>query len=314
VLSQQSSAQAVPASDENIPFLVTFGKEAGTKWGDDDFCQIFFFTIPKDHKTPFYIRVFDPECGGKNDEQNGIFNTITKFSLYGGATCITAEEARSTNPTGNYKSGNLLATKTFAADSQFDNQYYTFGPFNPAEGELAPKYGGYVFKLICEGIKGDDGNLYRYFMSTSAEKNVAIEGGNAFTFEYTFRLHADGNQTSHVYPYIDDKVISIMQYNFDWDNDGFIKLISVANAGELLKTSQENAWAESKYFIKPTEKGKSLDIQFKKGKSTNVNNNNVVFYVRNQYGEQLPFFTIPIGGVPKPQGEISVKPLQPQRR
>lgn len=314
VLSMKTSAQAVPASDENIPFLVTFGKEAGTKWGDDDYCQIFFFTIPKDHKTPFYIRVFDPECGGKNDEQNGTFNTITKYSLYGGATCITAEEARSTNPTGNYKSGNLLATKTFAADSQFDNQYYTFGPFNPAEGELAPKYGGYVFKLICEGIKGDDGNLYRYFMSTSADKNVAIEGGNAFTFEYTFRLHADGNQTSHVYPYIDNNVISIMQYNFDWDNDGFIKLVSVANAGELLKTSNENSWAESKYFIKPSEKGKSLDIQFKKGKSASVNNNNVVFYVRNQYGEQLPFFTIPIGGVPKPQGEISVKPIQPQRR
>lgn len=314
VLSHKLSAQAVPASDENIPFLVTFGKEAGTKWGDDDYCQIFFFTIPKDHKTPFYIRVFDPECGGKNDEQNGTFNTITKYSLYGGATCITADEARSTNPTGNYKSGNLLATKTFAADAQYDNQYYTFGPFNPAEGELAPKYGGYVFKLICEGIKGDDGNLYRYFMSTSADKNVAIEGGNAFTFEYTFRLHADGNQTSHVYPYIDDKVISIMQYNFDWDNDGFIKLVSVANAGELLKTSQENSWAESKYFIKPNEKGKSLDIQFKKGKSASVNNNNVVFYVRNQYGEQLPFYTIPIGGVPKPQGEISVKPIQPQRR
>ncbi|MFM1998155.1 MAG: hypothetical protein RL204_102 [Bacteroidota bacterium] len=314
LITNTSGAQQVPAADENIPFLVTFGKDAGTKWGDDDYCQVFFFTIPKDHKTPFYIRVFDPECGGKNDEANNAYNSISKFSVYGGQMAITADDARSTNPTGNYKSGNLLGTKSFGIDEKYDNQYYTFGPFNPAEGELAPKYGGYIFKVICEGIKGDDGNLYRYFMSTKSDKNIPVEGGNAFTFEYTFRLHADGNQTSHVYPYIDDKVISIMQYNFDWDNDGYIKLVSVSNSGELLKTSKENLWAESKYIIKDTERGKSLDIQFKKGKESNVNNNNVVFYVRNQYGEQLPFFTIPIGGIPKPQGEVTIKPIQQNRK
>ena len=40
--------QAVPGKDENIPFLVTFGKSGETSWGDDDFNSIFFFTIPKD--------------------------------------------------------------------------------------------------------------------------------------------------------------------------------------------------------------------------------------------------------------------------
>ena len=29
--------QAVPGKDENIPFLVTFGKIGDTSWGDDDF-------------------------------------------------------------------------------------------------------------------------------------------------------------------------------------------------------------------------------------------------------------------------------------
>jgi hypothetical protein len=303
------NAQPVPAADENIPFLVTFGKDAGTKWGDDDFVQTFFFSIPKDFKTPFYIRVFDPECGGKHDENNGGFTTMTRYSIYGGAGCITTDDARAVDPKGNFKSGNQLATKTFGADLKYDNGWYTFGPFNPAEGELATKYGGYIFKLICEGIKGDDGNLYRYHMSTSADKNVSVEGGNAFTFEYTFRLHTDGNQTSHIYPYIDDKVISISQYNFDWDDDGYIKLVSVSNPGEYLKTSIENAWAESKYFIKASERGKSLDIQFKKDNKANINNNNVVFSVRNQYGESLPFFTVPIGGIPKPQGQVSIKPI-----
>jgi hypothetical protein len=52
------SAQPVPGKDENIPFLVTFGKEGKTSWGDDDFYQIFFFSILKDYTKPVYIRVF----------------------------------------------------------------------------------------------------------------------------------------------------------------------------------------------------------------------------------------------------------------
>jgi len=76
--------QPVPGKDENIPFLVTFGKDGLTSWGDADFYQIFFFSIPKDYGKPFYIRVFDPDCGGENDEIQGEFNTKTKFSVYGG--------------------------------------------------------------------------------------------------------------------------------------------------------------------------------------------------------------------------------------
>src|SRR5512137_3012039 len=78
------SGQPVPGKDENIPFLVTFGKDGKTSWGDDDFYEIFFFTIPKDYKKPLYIRVFDPDCGGENDEIQGEFNTKTTFSVFGG--------------------------------------------------------------------------------------------------------------------------------------------------------------------------------------------------------------------------------------
>lgn len=300
-------SQAVPATDENIPFLVTFGKDAGTKWGDDDYSQVFFFTVPKGFTEPFYIRVFDPDCVGQHDEGNGGFNTVTKFSLYGGAGCITNPDARGVDPTGDYRSGNQLASKVFSADAKTDNGWYTFGPINPKDGELELGYGGQVFKLICEGIKGDDGNLYRYFMSTKPDQNVPVEGGNAFTFEYSFRLHADHRQISHIYPFIDNKTISVMQHNFDWDNEGYIKLVSVSNAGEYLLTSKENEWISSKYVVNEKEKMKSLDIQFKKDPSRVINNNNVVFYLRNQYGESLPFYTIPIGGIPRPSGTMKIE-------
>ena len=63
--------QAVPGKDENIPYLVTFGKNGETSWGDDDFYSVFFFTIPKDYNRQFYIKVFDPDNGGEIDEIQG---------------------------------------------------------------------------------------------------------------------------------------------------------------------------------------------------------------------------------------------------
>src|SRR4030042_830160 len=78
------SGQAVPGRDENIPFLVTFGKQGQTSWGDDDFYQVWFFAVPREYTQQFYIRIFDPDCGGEHDEIQGDFNTRTLFSVYGG--------------------------------------------------------------------------------------------------------------------------------------------------------------------------------------------------------------------------------------
>ena len=291
-------AQPVPALEENIPFLVTFGNKADKSFGDDDFTQIFFFVVPKSHVQPIYLRVFDPDVGGQHDEMNSSADTKTTFSIYGGIGCITNKDARETDPVGNYKSGTLIKTKTFGADEQYDNTWFTFGPINPTEGELEEKYGGYVFKVIAQGISGNDGNLYRYFMSTLPDENKQVEGGNAFTFEYCFRLHKGSDQISHIYPYIDDAVISVRQSNFDWDDDGIIRIISVARKGEKAYCLGDKKWASSSHKIFPAEKGKSLDIQFVKKEGSTSENNNVVFYITNQYGEMLPFYTIPIGGVP----------------
>ncbi|MEO9532842.1 MAG: hypothetical protein ABJG68_17615 [Crocinitomicaceae bacterium] len=299
-------AQAVPAAEENIPFLVTFGSEGSKDWGDDDFSSVFFFVIPPTNKEPVYIRVFDPGTGGKYDEQKGAFNTKTKFSVYGGKGCITEKDARGSDPVGNYKSGNLLDSKTFG--NEYDGKWYTFGPFNPTTGENSTKFGGNVFKVIAEGKSGDDGNLYRYFLSTSGTKNQEIEGGNAFTFEYTFRMHDDPKEISHIYPYVDNRVVSVKQGNFDWDNDGELKFISNTRYGVPLARSGQGNWKRSEHKILAKEKESSLDVQFHKNKKNPAKNNNVSFYITNQYGEAMPFFAVPIGGVPKPKSNAISRP------
>lgn len=300
-------AQPVPAEDENIPYLMTFGPKTGTSWGDDDFSQTFFFVIPEELSSPFFIRVFDPEVGGEVDEINGFWDTKVTYSVFGGLKCYTDPDAQGVDPKGNYKSGNMLATKVFGENPRYDNNWFTFGPFNPTEGELVKKYGGYIFKIICEGTEGDDGNMYRYFVSTSGTENKRIEGANAFAYEYSFRMHNDPNEVSHIYPYVDDRTISVEQKNFDWDSDGLIRVVSVARQGLLCTISGDDTWGQNQFKILDEEISSSLDFQFIKKKSPAVKNNNVVISVKNQYGELLPFYTIPIGGVPKYKYSIGVK-------
>ena len=303
-------SQPAPAAEENIPYLVTFGGQAEHSWGDDDFCQTFFIKIPTTQTDPIYIRVFDPDTGGELDEGKGEFDAKVRFSVYGGLGCYSDPDAQKVDPEGNYKSGNLLASRSFGVSNRYDNNWYTFGPFNPLEGEYIEKFDGQVFKIIAQGETGDDGNLYSYFLSTEAKENREVEGGNLFTYEYTFRLSNNQNNVSQIYPYIDDRTISVKISNFDWDNDGFIRIVSVAKNGELCQVSGEDNWIHREFKIVEEEKNTSMEIQFIKNRTQRINNNNVVLTVQNQYGDMLPFFVVPIGGIPVYNPKIRMRVIE----
>lgn len=306
-ISRVAYSQPAPAADENIPFLVTFGANSKTAWGDDDFCQIFFCFVPASQKAPFYIRVYDPDTGGEHDEAKGDFNTSVSFSIYGGKGAFSDTAAQSIHLKGNFKTGYLLASKSFGADARYDMKWYTFGPFNPSEGEYSELLGGRVLKVIALGVSGDDGNLYRYFLSNSPTENIPLEGGNFFTYKYHFRLSDDQKHVSQIYPYVDDKTISIEISNFDWDNDGIIRIFSVAKNGLKGAVSGEDNWSVSRFPIVAEEKNSTVEIQFIKNQTQQVKRNNVVIAVRNQYGIALPFFVVPIGGVPVYSPKIRMK-------
>jgi hypothetical protein len=300
-------SQSAPAIDENIPYLITFGGDAKKSWGDDDFCQIFYCIIPPSQTGPVYIRVYDPDTGGDLDELKGEFNTIVNFSIYGGNDCWSDTAAQVLKNSENIKSGYLLSSKSFGNEPKYDKKWYSFGPFNPSEGKFVEKLGGRVFKIVAQGISGDDGNLYKYFLSTSPIENVAVEGGNWFTYKYHFRLSDDQKHVSQIYPFVDDKTISIQISNFDWDNDGIIRIFSVAKNGILCDVSGDNNWVIREFPIVDEEKNSTVEIQFIKNQSVQIRNNNVEVIVRNQYGISLPFYVVPIGGVPVYSPKIRMK-------
>ncbi len=295
-------SQHIPAAEENIDYLITFGKFSPADWGDDDHCQIFFLMLPEDHKNPFFIRIFDPDVCGLHDEERGTFDTKVKFSIYGGAGAYSNPAAQHVDPLPGYESGISLAGKTFGPDMQYDGKWYSFGPFNPMEGEqttIGDKKVN-VFKIIAAGIAGDDGNLYTYFASTAIDQNHAVPGATSFTYEYSFRM-PDGQ--SHIYPFVDGDVESIKFTNFDFDADCIVKLISVARTGEFMRVSGDGDWVSSQHFIHEQERGNSLDIQI--NSLAKKRNNNVVVYITNQYDKFLPFYNVPIGNF-RPATQISV--------
>jgi hypothetical protein len=294
----------MPSAEENIPFLVTFSKSSDKTWGDDDNIQIYFFTVPQQVSTPFYIRIFDADNGGTNDENRNGFNSKTKFSVYGGIGAHSNPDAKKPDPVRNFKSGVMLNTKTFGEDKTADENWFNFGPFNPVEGELQPELGGYVFKLVVEGMEGDDGNLYRLSLSSEKENNVKVEGGNIFTYEYCLRTSDKSLSTVHLYPFISKDIVAIKINTFDYDAEGVIRIVSAAKKGEEAKPSGDGTWDVSEHKITKDEVNTSLDIQFIKQKP--INKNNIVVYITNQYGEATPFYTAPIGGVPKYKFKINV--------
>lgn len=296
--------QRYPSAAENIEYFVTFGKEGNTSWGDDDFNQTFFFTIPSSQQKPFYIRIFDPEVSGKLDEKSGVFDTKVRFEVYGGKGAYSNPDAQKVNPVGEYRSGTLLASKTFGNTIAYEDSWFTFGPFNPAEGDYDPSTRAYIFKLVADGISGNDGNLYYYYLSESKSENRSVEGANGFAYEYAFRLKAKPRTVAHIYPFITSDVVSITQHNFDFDNDGSILLYSVAKNRHLAKFSANNNWAKSKHMITEAEHNTSIDLQLvKKGTFPN----DVVFYITNQYNKAVAVFSSPIGGPPRYRYQVKIK-------
>lgn len=297
-----SRAQRVPNESENIDYLVTFGKEAPPNTGDDDHVQIIFFVVPYSHKQPVYLRIFDPDTGGNHDEFVGAPNTVSRFSVYGGKGAFSNKESREVTLTGNYRTGNMLASQVFKNDPQFDSEWYTLGPFNPLEGEDIPSFNGYVLKIVVEGLNGDDGNHYRFFLSEETGRNKSIDGANAFAYNYTFKLHK-AQTLAHIYPFIEKSVVSITQYNFDFDNDGEILIYTVAKNRTPAKGSGDNVWASSMHMISESEKNLTMDIQIQKISSRE---NTMTVYITNQYNEAVPFFALPIGGPPKYKYNLKV--------
>ncbi len=213
-------AQPYPAETMGVSSLATYGNMTRVPCGDNDFLQIVFIRIPEKLDQPFFVRIYDPDCGGEHDIQSGLWETNTQFELYGGEGCLTHPDARSGNRAGHYDAGNRMARALFARESRYDAGWYTMGPFETGEGEYLEAYAGRFFKLLVEGKTGDDGNTYSLFVSLDPGKNVPVYGADIFQYESTFQTAGVGrNEVIRLAPFIPGKADRFVVSSFRGESE-----------------------------------------------------------------------------------------------
>ena len=287
-------AQSIPGVDQNIPFLVTCGSDS-EDGGDDDNSQCIFVTIPENGPDEFFIRVYDPGCGGKHDIPSNAFNTQTRFEIFGGTGCLSSPAATETSPVGDYKAGTLLLEKTFENQAEFDDKYFSFGPIRKTVGEYDEDKGMYAFKIIIEARNGgNDCNLYSLFISTENSQNKPIEGCFAFMYEQCFVLPNNPDQVSYLYPAIPEGADYFLMNNFDFDNDGEITIFTTTGRKKSIKVSGDQEWIRDDFDIRDVEGPGSLEICITKSKERSFRNNIVVVNTRYKDVDNAQrYFTIP---------------------
>jgi hypothetical protein len=209
--------------------LATYGVEPGfsARNGDDDQVQVLFLEVPDTTPGLLYIRVFDPDCGGARDVQNGgSWDTPFAYTVYGGGGAYTDSDAQSAHPTTGVSTGIVRATAVFTENAGTDGNWYNFGPFAAADGECIS--GKCIFKLSVVagpvppfpmGSSRSDLNLYNVALSTSPATNTAPAGSRIFAFSWTFLIEPAAYTTPpRMFPYVDASVTTFTQHNWDYDN------------------------------------------------------------------------------------------------
>lgn len=180
-----------------MEFLLTYGNMASMDSGQEECCHTVFIAIPENLSHSFYVRVFDPDCGGKNDHSNGLWETNTEFQLYGGDGCIHMHLQGGEEINSHSSQGTLLQEKLFANEPVFDNSWVTFGPFTAEQGEKIEKYSGRFFKLVVEGKTGNDGNQYAIALSSSDYENTKPVGAVLYQDEFDFTADLEGGKYNY---------------------------------------------------------------------------------------------------------------------
>jgi uncharacterized repeat protein (TIGR01451 family) len=289
-------------------YMGTYGVEPGfsAPGGDDDQVQVLFLEVPDTTAGPLYIRVFDPDCGGTLDIQNGgVWSTPFTYTVYGGNGAYTDPDARSAHPTAGISSGIVRATVAFAENSGVDGGWYNFGPFTATDGECVN--GKCVFKLAVVGGPPSgagtfiaDLNLYNVALSTSDTTNTAPTGSRIFAFSWTFLIpEATYGTPPRVFPYIASGVSTFTEHNWDYDNDAFgtgaagitmttpVRTITVPDAG----VSGDNEERSTDYAVFDSERNTTWAVSSWAEPTGGLGDNLVTFWATDQNDNALAIFS-----------------------
>ncbi len=263
-------------------YLITYGIDAGTVEGDDDFFQVIFIRMPDQMRDPVYVRIFDADCGGEVDARyHGKFNTRTSFKLFGGKGAYSSPGIRKPTPAkSDLYAGILLANEEFGENHLIDNKWYTFARIKPEDGEKVGQFR--YFKVVIEGKEGDDGNAFLITVSSEEHSNTPSDEVEIFTFAPTIRLPRPG-VFSEMRFFVPEDVREIVVHNFDLSS-AKIGVDTAFRSNLKVSSSGQNEWMKGVVLLKEIEVGRMCALRFEGGREMP---NDGTFYVTDKHGNLL---------------------------
>lgn len=265
--------------------LITYGADAKTDEGDDDFRQVVFFSIPKTTQSEkLHLRIFDPDVGGAWDQQYGEWDTETRFRLYGGKGAYTAPTVRLPSPDeADRTAGQLIVDTTFGISDFSDHKWFNYATFAPGQGEAIGRI--IVFKLVVDGMRGDDGNVFDVAVSTDPKRNNPPEGLRIITYCPTMRLPEIGVHAELRFS-VPKGVREITIHNFDLAG-AFMAVETRFRSKLAITSSAQGEWAEDRALLEPEEAGVLAALTYEGGSEMP---NDATLYIIDEKGRTLPFY------------------------
>ncbi|QTA85729.1 PKD domain-containing protein [Desulfonema magnum] len=281
LILELSVPSRVPAYES--AYLITYGADAKTIEGDNDFLQVIFIRIPEHLKNSVYIRIFDADCGGRLDDlYSGQWDTRTRFRIFGGKGAWSDPGLKSPFPAkSDLSSGVLMADEEFGKDPFRDYQWHTFAQLHPEEGEKVGEFR--YFRIVVEGKSGDDGNCYQIAVSRESQRNVSAKGVETFNFTPTLRLPKQ-ERFAEMRFFVPRDKREIVVHNFDLP--GSVVGVNTAFRANLPVTAAgQDKWEKSSVLLDENETGRAVAVRFEDGEEIP---NDGTFYVTDKQGNLLP--------------------------
>ena len=262
--------------------MVTYGSDSMKKEGDNDFKQVIFFQIPQTISDTLYLRILDADCGGKLDSSFGPFNTETRFQLFGGTGAYSAATVRNPFPEeSDIVAGTSIASEVFGVNPFRDNKWYNLAKFSPSAGEKVGE--NYVFKLVVEGMNGNDGNVFDVTVSINDSRNRQPEGLEIFSYALTIRLPSVGIFAEMPF-FAPASMDDISVHNFDLAGAA-IGIETAYRSNLRVASSGQGGWAKSKIKLEKNERNRLCAVTFEGGGEIP---NDASFYLTDSKDETVP--------------------------
>lgn len=275
------AGESIYAQDNVL--LVTYGPTAPTREGDDDFKQIIFFKVPQNIKDSLYLRIFDADNGGLVDSPFDKFDTETRFSFYGGSGAFSKSSlSRQNADSADLYAGTIIADGKFGVDPFLDNKWFNFANFAAQQGELID--GFYYFKLVVEGVSGNDGNLFDVTVSRQDKRNILPQGVEIFSYTPTLRLPGKGIFAEMKF-LVPENSPEIIIKNFDLAG-GKVAVETPFRSNLSVVSSAQDVWAESSILFEERELGLYSALKFEGGGEIP---NDATFHLVSKQGKAIPF-------------------------